>query len=46
MESRAKTDKVIKKLNAELKDRKKLVKGLIKHLKNITHLMHKGHLKK
>ena len=39
MEQRAKTDKTIKELSAELKDREE-------NLKNITRGKHKEHLKK
>ena len=46
MEQRAKTDKTIKELSAELKDREEVSKILIKNLKNITRRKHKGRLKK
>ena len=46
MESRAKTDKMIKELNAELKDREEIEKKLMKHLEKITNITYKGCLKK
>ena len=46
MEQRAKTDKTIKELSAELKDREEVSKNTDKKLKNITRRKHKGRLKK
>ena len=42
----AETDKQIEEIIAKNKAKKKLVKLLIKYLKNITQMKHKGRLKK
>ena len=45
-EKNARKNKLIKELYAKIKDREEVSKKLMKHLKNITQIKHKVHLKK